>query len=194
MNSRSFESLRLAVLHAAFLAEVRRLRSASRSGRVVRHAPSIIRRVLPISRPRGDARRHRHAGASSARDVQRHGRAVRRARRSTRAFRAWLARDDAGRRSIAPGWSETATRRDRRAAAASPSCRGRRARATGHRLAFVYNVYTEPAHRRRGLARLIMDAIHAWCREEGIGSMALNASPTASRSTSRWATPCRPAR
>ena len=44
------------------------------------------------------------------------------------------------------------------------------------RIAVVYNVYTEPAHRRRGLARLIMDAIHAWCRDEGIGSMALNAS------------------
>ena len=46
----------------------------------------------------------------------------------------------------------------------------------GDRLAFVYNVYTEPAHRRRGLARLIMDTIHAWCRNEGISSMALNAS------------------
>jgi GNAT superfamily N-acetyltransferase len=44
------------------------------------------------------------------------------------------------------------------------------------RLAYVYNVYTEPAHRRRGLARLIMDAIHAWCRDEGITSTALNAS------------------
>ena len=49
-------------------------------------------------------------------------------------------------------------------------------RYAGDRLAFVYNVYTEPAHRRRGLARLIMDTIHAWCRDEGIGSMALNAS------------------
>jgi GNAT superfamily N-acetyltransferase len=49
-------------------------------------------------------------------------------------------------------------------------------RYAGDRLAFVYNVYTEPAHRRRGLARLIMDAIHVWCREQGIGSMALNAS------------------
>ena len=47
----------------------------------------------------------------------------------------------------------------------------------GDRLAFVYNVYTEPAYRRRGLARLIMDAIHAWCREAGITSLALNASP-----------------
>jgi GNAT superfamily N-acetyltransferase len=47
----------------------------------------------------------------------------------------------------------------------------------GSRLAFVYNVYTEPAHRRRGLARSIMDAIHAWCTEAGITSVALNASP-----------------
>src|SRR4051794_18547705 len=46
----------------------------------------------------------------------------------------------------------------------------------GNRLAFVYNVYTDPAHRRRGLARLVMKAIHAWCREAGITSMALNAS------------------
>ena len=46
----------------------------------------------------------------------------------------------------------------------------------GDRLAFVYNVYTEPAHRRRGLARLIMDTIHDWCRGNGITSMALNAS------------------
>ena len=49
-------------------------------------------------------------------------------------------------------------------------------RYVGDRLAFVYNVYTEPAHRRRGLARLIMDTIHGWCRDEGITSMALNAS------------------
>jgi GNAT superfamily N-acetyltransferase len=47
----------------------------------------------------------------------------------------------------------------------------------GDRLAFVYNVYTEPAHRRRGIARLVMDAIHAWCREADITSLALNASP-----------------
>jgi GNAT superfamily N-acetyltransferase len=46
----------------------------------------------------------------------------------------------------------------------------------GDRLAFVYNVYTEPEHRRRGLARLVMDAAHAWCRDAGITSMALNAS------------------
>ncbi len=44
------------------------------------------------------------------------------------------------------------------------------------RLAFVYNVYVEPAHRRQGLARRVMDAIHAFCRANRIGSIALNAS------------------
>lgn len=44
------------------------------------------------------------------------------------------------------------------------------------RLAFVYNVYTEPDHRRRGLGKMVMEAIHAWCRQEQIGSLALNAS------------------
>jgi len=46
----------------------------------------------------------------------------------------------------------------------------------GDRLAFVYNLYTQPAHRRSGVARQIMDAIHAWCRSAGITSLALNAS------------------
>ncbi|HVH27410.1 MAG TPA: GNAT family N-acetyltransferase [Vicinamibacterales bacterium] len=46
----------------------------------------------------------------------------------------------------------------------------------GDRLAFVYNVYTEPAHRRQGLARKVMEAIHAWCREAGISTLALNSS------------------
>jgi len=49
-------------------------------------------------------------------------------------------------------------------------------RSLGDRLAFVYNVYTEPSHRRRGLARLVMEAIHQWCREAGVSSVALNAS------------------
>ncbi len=47
----------------------------------------------------------------------------------------------------------------------------------GDRIGVVYNMYTELAHRRRGLARLLMDAMHAWCRDTGITSMALNASP-----------------
>jgi GNAT superfamily N-acetyltransferase len=49
-------------------------------------------------------------------------------------------------------------------------------RSVGGRLAFVYNVYTEPDHRHRGLGRMVMEAIHAWCRQERIGSLALNAS------------------
>jgi GNAT superfamily N-acetyltransferase len=46
----------------------------------------------------------------------------------------------------------------------------------GGHIAFVYNVYTEPAHRGRGLARQVMSAIHDWCRGAGIQSIALNAS------------------
>ena len=46
----------------------------------------------------------------------------------------------------------------------------------GDKLAFVYNVYVDPAHRRRGVARLVMETIHAFCRHNGIGSIALNAS------------------
>jgi GNAT superfamily N-acetyltransferase len=51
--------------------------------------------------------------------------------------------------------------------------------AAGTRLAFVYNVYTEPAHRKRGLARSLMEAIHAWCAGQGIAAMALNAATDA---------------
>jgi GNAT superfamily N-acetyltransferase len=46
----------------------------------------------------------------------------------------------------------------------------------GHRIAFVYNVYTEPAFRRRGLARIIMTAVHQWCVASGIATVALHAS------------------
>jgi GNAT superfamily N-acetyltransferase len=46
----------------------------------------------------------------------------------------------------------------------------------GDRLAFVYNVYVEPPHRRRGVARLLMEAIHGWCRGAGITFIALSAS------------------
>jgi len=49
----------------------------------------------------------------------------------------------------------------------------------GERIAFVYNVYTEPAHRKRGLARRLMDAVHAWCAERGVEALALNAAPAA---------------
>jgi len=46
----------------------------------------------------------------------------------------------------------------------------------GTRLAFVYNVYTEHAHRRHGLARLMMEVLHTWCRANDVTSIALNAS------------------
>jgi GNAT superfamily N-acetyltransferase len=46
----------------------------------------------------------------------------------------------------------------------------------GDRIAFVYNVYTERPHRHRGIARMVMDAIHAWCRQRGISLIALNSS------------------
>src|SRR4051812_12005427 len=32
-------------------------------------------------------------------------------------------------------------------------------------LGFVYNVYVEPAHRRRGLARATLEALHQWAHE-----------------------------
>ncbi len=44
------------------------------------------------------------------------------------------------------------------------------------RCGFIFNVYTAPAHRQQGLARQMMDAIHAWCRAEGIERLVLNAS------------------
>jgi len=47
------------------------------------------------------------------------------------------------------------------------------------RIAFVYNVYTDPPHRRRGLARRLMETIHAWCAEHGVAAVALNAAPAA---------------
>ena len=47
------------------------------------------------------------------------------------------------------------------------------------RIAFVYNVYTEPAHRHHGLARRLMDTVHVWCADNGVGAVALNAAPEA---------------
>lgn len=44
------------------------------------------------------------------------------------------------------------------------------------RCGFVFNVYTQPLHRKQGLARQLMDAMHAWCRSEGIERVVLNAS------------------
>lgn len=46
----------------------------------------------------------------------------------------------------------------------------------GHPEAYVMNVYTEPAHRRRGLALALMEATVAWCRTRRLGRIALHAS------------------
>jgi GNAT superfamily N-acetyltransferase len=42
--------------------------------------------------------------------------------------------------------------------------------------AYVLNVYCEPAHRRRGLARALMKTILDWCRERRIARISLHAS------------------
>jgi GNAT superfamily N-acetyltransferase len=42
--------------------------------------------------------------------------------------------------------------------------------------AYLLNVFTEPAHRRRGLARALIDAVVAWCCQQGVTRVALHAS------------------
>jgi len=44
------------------------------------------------------------------------------------------------------------------------------------RRGYILNVYTEPAYRRRGLARMLMRTILAHCRAQGLAMAALNAS------------------
>jgi len=43
-------------------------------------------------------------------------------------------------------------------------------------LGFIYNVYVEPAHRRRGIARATLELLHRWAHERGLGALALHAS------------------
>jgi GNAT superfamily N-acetyltransferase len=45
------------------------------------------------------------------------------------------------------------------------------------RQAIVVNVYTEPAHRRRGLARLLMNEVIQWARDTRVESLVLHAAP-----------------
>jgi GNAT superfamily N-acetyltransferase len=40
----------------------------------------------------------------------------------------------------------------------------------------IINVYTQPDHRRQGLARTLMDTALEWCRENGIRCVILHAS------------------
>jgi GNAT superfamily N-acetyltransferase len=42
--------------------------------------------------------------------------------------------------------------------------------------ALIVNVFTEPEWRRRGIARLLLERIIAWCREQRIESVVLHAS------------------
>ena len=44
------------------------------------------------------------------------------------------------------------------------------------RCGFVFNVYTARPHRKQGLARRLMDAMHDYCRGQGIERIVLNAS------------------
>ena len=41
----------------------------------------------------------------------------------------------------------------------------------------ILNVYTAEKFRRRGLARQLMETVLAWCRENGIDTIVLHASP-----------------
>ena len=43
-------------------------------------------------------------------------------------------------------------------------------------LGFVYNVYVHAGHRRRGIARVLMLAVHDWARDRELGAVALHAS------------------
>ena len=77
-------------------------------------------------------------------------------------FRAWLAIDDnalpiAGAALIVSPWP------------AHPydlECR----RAT------ILNVYTNPQHRRRGIARQLMETVISWCKADGLARVTLHAS------------------
>lgn len=46
----------------------------------------------------------------------------------------------------------------------------------GHEEAYLLNVYVEPAHRRRGLARQLMDVMLTWSREHRLARIVLHAS------------------
>ena len=76
-------------------------------------------------------------------------------------FRSWLACEDgrvvAGGAVVIASWP---------AHAYDLACR----RAT------ILNVYTEPDCRRRGIARQIMEAMIAWCKQEGFARVSLHAS------------------
>jgi GNAT superfamily N-acetyltransferase len=92
-----------------------------------------------------------------------------------RAFRAWLA--DMMPAGVYHGWVVVADDREIVAGGAItilPWPPG--PQSLLGRVAFAYNVYTEPAHRGFGLARTVMGEVHAWCRKNGVKTIMLNAS------------------
>lgn len=44
------------------------------------------------------------------------------------------------------------------------------------RRAWILNIYVEPAYRRQGFARAVLEALIGWCKENGFQSVALHAS------------------
>jgi GNAT superfamily N-acetyltransferase len=44
------------------------------------------------------------------------------------------------------------------------------------RRAWILNIFVEPQHRREGLARMVIEDLLRWCRENGFRSVALHAS------------------
>ncbi len=44
------------------------------------------------------------------------------------------------------------------------------------RRAWILNIYVEPEYRRRGLGRIITEALIGWCKENGFGAVSLHAS------------------
>ena len=47
---------------------------------------------------------------------------------------------------------------------------------SGGREAYILNMYTEPEHRRRNLARQLMQTMIQWCQENTIGRVSLHTS------------------
>jgi len=45
-----------------------------------------------------------------------------------------------------------------------------------HRRAYLLNLYVYPKHRRRGIARRLVETSVGWCREEGYATVSLHAS------------------
>ncbi len=77
-------------------------------------------------------------------------------------YRAWVVCDDSG--QVVAGCGMVLHVR-------APAPRSQQTRS-----AYVYNVFVDVAHRKQGLARRLMEAIHGWCRDNGVQQVALHAS------------------